>query len=398
MFKFALRNVLRNKRRSFLTVLTIFLAAVLVGLAQGWVNGIMGVYIDNFTKYQTGHVRITTEEYTKREKFLPVDEIVFDPDRIINDVLGIKGVRTVKERIRFAILLGNRETTVESVGMGIDLQNNEFNLSKRLKTGRVTKSGIYVGNRLAEKLGVSLGQDLLIATKTSEGGLNGIKLKINGIFNFGMMYDKKFFFMGLKDAKRLLKIYNGTTEIFVFANETTLTDQVKAEIEKILPKDIKAETYKEQLGDFYDTLETTKSVYGFIEALILFLASFVIINTMMMAVFERLKEIGTMKALGMTDRDLFMNFTCEGAILGIVGGVAGATVGFLLILALAQNGIDFSAQIENIEMPFEYVLRPKLRFTDLSIALGISIFVPTLAAMIPARYARKLMPAEALRK
>jgi putative ABC transport system permease protein len=398
IIKFAFRNILRNKKRSFFTALTIFLAAILVGFAQGWANGFSGLYITNFTKYLTGHVRVTTEEYVKREKFFPVDEIVYDSDSIIQKISRIEGVRAVRERIRFGLLLGSKDTTTESIGMGIDLKDNEFNLGKKLIAGKVSDSGIYIGERLAQKLGVGLGEHLLIATKTSEGGLNGIKLKIEGIFKLRMIYDKKMFFISLEDAKRLLKIYNGTTEIFVFADEASLTETIQGEISKSLPEGIVAKTYKEQMGEFYGLIATMRSFYGIILSLIMFLASFVIINTMMMAIFERLREIGTMKAMGMTDRELFLNFTCEGAMLGIFSGTLGAIAGFFLILAVAHNGIDFTSQFENIDIPFEYILRPVVGITELLIALAISIIVPSLAAMIPARYARKLMPAEALRK
>ncbi len=398
IIKFAFRNVLRNKKRSFFTVLTIFLAAIIVGFAQGWINGIVGVYINNFTKYVTGHVRVVTEEYIKREKFMPVDELIYNSDSIIKNISHVHGVNRVRERIRFGLLLGNRDNTTEAVGMGINLENNEFDLTHKLVQGQISGSGIYIGEKLAEKLDVKLGQDILIATKTSEGGLNGIKLKVQGIFRLRMAFDKKMFFISLADAKKLLKIYNGTTEIFVFADDISMADTIQKEISQILPRGLKAQTYKEQMGEFYDLLSTMKSFYSFILALILFLASFVIINTMMMAIFERMREIGTMKAMGMTDRELFLTFTCEGAILGTAGGILGALVGFLLILAVAHYGIDFTTQIENLDMPFEYIIRPKVGLMELLVALLISIIVPSLAAMIPARYTRKLTPAEALRK
>lgn len=398
IIKFAFRNILRNKKRSFFTALTIFLAAILVGFAQGWANGFTGLYITNFTKYLTGHVRITTEEYVKRQKFLPVDEIVYNSDGIIEKIKKIDGVRAVRERIRFGLLLGSKDTTTESIGMGIDLKDNEFELGKKLIHGKLSDSGIYIGERLAEKLGAGLGEELLIATKTSEGGLNGIKLRIEGIFKLRMIYDKKMFFISLNDAKRLLKIHRGSTEIFVFAHEASLTETIREEIAKSLPGGTAAQTYKEQMGEFYDLIATMRSFYGFLLSLIMFLASFVIINTMMMAIFERLREIGTMKAMGMTDRELFFNFTCEGAMLGTFSGILGAIVGFLLILAVAHKGIDFTSQFENIDIPFEYILRPAIGISELLVALLISIVVPSLAAMIPARYARKLMPAEALRK
>lgn len=398
ILKFALRNVLRNKRRSFLTVLTIFLAAALVGVAQGWLNGMTGVYTDNFTKYQTGHARVSTRGFIKREKFLPVDEVIYDSGEIIEKISRVPGVRAVRERIRFGILLGNKDATSEAMGMGIDLKDNEFGLGKKLVSGKMADSGIYIGEKLARKINVKVGDDLLIATRTSEGGLNGIKLPVRGIFKFRMLFDKKFFFISLADAKKLLKIHNGSTEIFVYGEDISQADDIKGDIQAVLGPGLAVETYREQMGEFMDTLEASKSIYAFIEMLILFLASFVIVNTMMMAIFERMREIGTMKALGMTDREIFINFTLEGAILGTAGGIIGAVIGFLVIFFLSEKGIDFTSQLENIDMPFEYILRPRIGLGDLIPAVLMSIIVPSLAAMIPARYARRLMPGEALRR
>lgn len=398
IFKFAFRNVLRNRKRSFLTALTIFFAAIVVGFSQSWVSGLLNVYIENFTRFQTGHVRITTEEFVKREKFMPVDEFIWKPQQIINRIESMDNVLSVRERIRFSILLGKGDLTTDAVGMGINLKDNEFKLSEKIITGSFKDSGMYVGYRLARKLNIAPGDELLLATRTSEGGLNGIKLKVRGIFKLGMMYDKNFFFVGLQDARNLLKMGDGITEILVYAGDIKYTDALEAAISEILPSGITAESYKELLGAYFETLEATKSIYLFVEAIILFLASFVIINTMMMAIFERMREIGTMKALGMTDRELFINFTIEGAMLGAAGGILGAAVGFVIITYLSKTGIDMTTQLEGLDMPFEYIIRPLIRPLDLIIAVGLSIVVPALAAMIPARHARRLMPAEALRK
>ena len=120
---------------------------------------------------------------------------------------------------------------------------------------------------------------------------------------------------------------------------------------------------------------------------------------MMMAIFERMREIGTLKAMGMTDRELFLNFTCEGAILGAIGGVLGATVGFFLIVAISlSGGINMEEQMGSFDVPFDYIVKPVIQVSNLIFAIVLSIIVPALAAMIPARYARKLMPADALKK
>ncbi|MDH5717062.1 MAG: FtsX-like permease family protein [Spirochaetia bacterium] len=398
LIKFAFRNVLRNKKRSFLTFLSIFLGAIIVGIAQGWINGMVAVYQNNFTKYQTGHVRITTEEYLKRQKFMPVDEIISDHEKLISKIEHINEIRDVQERVRFGILLGHKENTVSAFGIGINLNDNEYKLKEKLIEGEIKESGIYIGSILAKKAGVKIGDDLLIASKTSQGGLNGIKLKVEGIFKIAMMYDKNSFFISLEDAKRLLKIFNGTTELYVYGHDINNVNIYKNEISSFLPKGLTAQTYQEQLGDFMSLMETMKSVYIFIEALILFLACFVVINTMMMAIFERLHEIGTLKAMGMTDRQLFFNFTMEGAIIGTAGGILGAIVGYSIIAYLSHRGIDFSKEVKDLTIPIEYIIRPVIAIKDLAIAVIVCIVVPTVSAMIPARYARKLMPAEALRK
>jgi len=398
IWKFALRNVLRNRKRTFLTMLTVFFGALLVGLVQAWVNGMINDYIENFTRYQTGHVRVTTEEFLKREKFMPVDEVITDTAALKETIKSLEGVVRVEERVQFGILLGHREKTVQAVGMGLELSSNPLNLKEKIIKGKFTGKGIYIGYKLAKKLNVSPGEELLVATKTSIGGLNGIRVTVAGIFRLGMAYDKRYFFLDMEDTRRLLKLGNTTTALFVYGTSHEDVEKLKAMVKKVIPEEASVQTYKEQMGEFYATLETMRSFYTFFEIVVLFLASFVIINTMMMAIFERLREIGTMKAMGMTDRQIFFNFTCEGAIIGAAGGIIGAIVGFFIISYFGTRGIDFSTQLENFEMPIEYVIHPVAQFKDLLIAVAIAIIVPACAAMIPARYARKLMPAEALRK
>lgn len=399
IFKFAFRNVLRNRRRSFLTALAIFFGALIVGLAQGWINGMLGLMMENYVVYLTGHVRITTNEYVERERFMPVDTLMLDAASIKEKVQNLSGVQQVEERIRFGILLGHKESTEQALGIGLDLANTKMKVKDKLIEGSMGQEGLYIGNVLAKKLGIKFGDDLLLASKTSEGGLNGIKVKVQGIFRMGItMYDKKMFFINLSDAKKLLKIYKGTTELYVYADEEKLTDPVASSIQDVLPEETVAKTYKQQIGPLYTYMATMKIVYLFIEALILFLASFIVINTMMMAIFERLHEIGTLKAIGMTDKELFLNFTLEGALIGAAGGIPGALVGYGIIAIMSVTGVNLETALSSMEMPIEYILHPKLSVPALILAIVISIIVPALAAMIPASYAGKLSAAEALRK
>jgi putative ABC transport system permease protein len=399
LFKFAFRNVLRNRRRSFLTALAVFVGAMIVGLAAGWINGMIDLFMQNYIVYQTGNVRISTQEFVDRERFIPVDALIPDSQSLIKQVAQIPGVKDVEERVRFGILLGHEDVTVSAFGLGLDVLHSRMKIKDKMIEGSAETRGIYIGKDLAKKLGVKVGQDLLLATKTSEGGLNGIKLPVAGIFNLGIgMYNRKMFVIQLEDAKRLLKIREEATEIFVYTAQEKMTDSVAAAIQNLLPAGVVGKTYKEQIGPLYSWYANMRVIYIFVEALILFLASFVVINTMMIAIFERLHEIGTLKAIGMTDRELFFNFTLEGAIIGALGGIPGALFGYGLIAVMHYTGVNLGSAMNSLEMPLDSILYPTLSLWVLLTAIGLSIVVPALAAMIPARFARKLLPAEALRK
>lgn len=399
LIKFAFRNILRNKRRSFLTALSIFFAAMIVGLAQGWINGMFDSFVEDYVKYQTGHVRVVTEEYKMRERFFPVNEIIYNSKELISDINNIEHVKKIEERIRFGMLIAYDEKTSDSVGYGIDLMNNSFDLNSKLKEGKLKSEGIYIGHLLAEKIGVKLGDKILIAAKTSEGGLNGIKVQVNGILQFGVgSFDKKFFFISKSDAKKLLKIYTGTTEIYVFADHINNSKMIKKHIKEKAGDGYSVETYSDQMGPFYQTFQSGKIFYIFIEILIMLLASFVVINTITMSIFERMREIGTLKAIGMTDNQLFGIFTIEGGIIGAIGGTIGALCGYLIIVYFSVTGVNLSEMLGGMEIPVQFIVKPRLHFLQPVSAVIISIVVPAIASMIPSRKIKKYFAADALRE
>ncbi len=400
MFKFALRNVLKNRRRSFVTALAIMAAALIVGFSTGWINGLLDQFIENYHTYQTGHIRITTQDFYDRERFMPVEDLIYGSDQIVDEIRQIDGVASVEERLRFGILLGRGDNTTQAMGMGINLLTNRLDIKDKLAEGKVDESGIVIGSGLMKKLGASMGDEILLATQTSEGGLNGIKLPITGIVSFGLtMFDDNLFFVSTAEGKKLLKTYGDTTEIYVYVKDLRKVDGIRDQIQAMLPDGVVAMTYKQQMGEMYTLLSVAMAIYGFIEAIIMFLASFVIINTMMMNIFERIHEIGTLKSMGMTDNQLFVNFTIEGALIGAAGGIVGVALGLLIVLVInAAGGFDFGSMMEGVDIPFESVMKPRITFANGLTAFLLSFVVPALTAMIPARYVRKFTAAEALRK
>ncbi len=399
ILKFAFRNVIKNRKRTLLTASAVFFAALIVAVAMGWLNGWLILILDNYAKYQTGDFRITTEKFLKREKFVPVDEIVSDSAELLSKIRHIKGVLSAEERIKFGIMMAKGDTTVYTFGMGIDLTGSKLRLRDKIINGTFDESGIFIGKNLAKKLGVNIGDKLLLAAKTSEGGFNGIKLPVRGIYSFHVVaFDDQFFFIDLSNARKLLKIPEGTTEILIYTKKGVASDKTEAAIEKFLPTGLSMQSMKEQLGKLYDIFSVMRWVYYLIYAAIVFLASFVVVNTMMMSVFERTREIGTLKAMGMTDGDIFLNFILEGGIIGGLGSITGGALGFIFNFVFSRAGIDMDFVMQNYSaIPMEYIVHPQIGPEVLALTVILGIIIPSLATVYPAGRAKKLLPAEALR-
>ncbi len=400
LFKFAFRNVFRNRKRSFLTATAIFFGALISAFAIGFINGMVDELLTSFEDYQTGKLKVVTTGYARHFRFMPVDQAVVPAESWSAKIAGVPGVAEVEQRIPFGILMGREDDTVNAVGVGVDLEKTRYDLKSKLVEGQLGEGGIYIGVGLARRLQVKLGDDLLMATKTYAGGLNGIKLPIQGIFSYSIgLFDRKFFFISLSDARRLLKMpATAASEILIFTDTRANAAEVKKGVASVLPADrTQIMTPSEQVGTYYDLMGAAKYIYYLIVAFILFLASFVIINTMMMAIFERVQEIGTLKSMGMTDRQIFWNFTLEGAVIGSLGGVSGGVVGYALVSYFAKTGMRFEG-MQNMDMPISVIIHPSMGIDVLIIAVALAVVISSVSAMIPARHTNKFTPAEALRK
>jgi len=406
MFKLALRNVFRNKRRSFLTGLSIAFAVMVVIFIWTFVSGVVASLFSNYVTGSVGHIRILNVDYLKRESMLPLSRTVPNYQRLIKTLEQDRSVKLATGRIKFGVLMDIKGKNKPVLGIGIDPQREEtvLGLSQKMISGQALKAGTsetVVGAGLAKELGLKTGDTLTVITQTAHGSLSGLNLKVAGIFSLGIAsVDNRTFFLPLGQAQKLLDLDGRVTEVFILIKDPDKAVQVAAGLGKKLPAGLTAVPWQAN-GFLYFMMSIMKVIYGFIYAFILVLASFTIVNTMFMAVMERTREIGMMKALGMREGEISRLITLEALMLGTLASLIGAGVGTLLAYYISTAGIDYTAafdKIRDVEIPLSYIYKGEFSWLTILTGFLLGVLFSVLASIFPARRAAKMEPVEALRE
>jgi len=396
MFKFAIKNFLRYKTRSILTILVITASAFATVTIMGFVNGIVDHLLNSHIQYQTAHIRITTEGYLDKERFLPLYDNIESVTAFKNELLTDPNIKLAIPTIHFNALIAKDNTTIPIRVITFDLKDNGYNLDKRVVDGNISDTGLLIGDELQEKLDLNIGDTLLILTTTVDSSLNAIKPVITGITSFGIsQFDKRTLIVDLKTAQKVLRSSDATTEVFITLNNANQTDMMVKKLSAQYPEYM-VESYKTQMGSLYNMFRVQKYVLNFIAIFIMFLGSLVIINSLVASIYERMSELGMLKALGYSNYELTKMLFFEGSIFGIVGGGIGFILGLIFMNYLSTTGIDFSKGMGDSNLPIEMIIYPTMTPFLTILSFCIAVIVPSLISLIPARILRNVTPLEAL--
>ncbi|MBT3581588.1 ABC transporter permease [bacterium] len=407
LLKFAFRNVLRNSRRTILSGLSIMFAVMIVIYMWSFIMGMMGDVVDLFVQSTSGHIRVVNTEYLKREKMLPLNKNIANYQKVLDVVEKTPGVKLVTPRIKFGVLMEREGKNKPVFGIGIDPEKEEqaMNFSKKIIEGRpimMGKEEANVGALFARDFGLKVGDTLTVVTQTAHGSISAMNLKVAGIFSFGAAaIDRRTFYMPIDKAQYLLDIPNRVTEIFVLLKNENKAPMIAAMLDKEINASgalkYKARAWQEQ-GFVFLWMMMAKYIYMTIYAIILFFASFTILNTMFMAVMERAKEIGMMKAMGMRNSQVKGVVLLEAAIIGFFSSMIGAFFGGAISYGLSVAGIAFGGGMEGVDMAIPMVMYGKFSLFYIFVGFLMGILFSIIAAIFPALRAAKFEPAEALRE
>jgi ABC-type lipoprotein release transport system permease subunit len=403
IFKLGVKNLLRYKERTFLTCLSLAAGVCILLFFNGMLEWADDASIRNLKKYETASMKIGNAEFFEEENYIPIEEVLKGREKI-EKVLNKKGLKYTPE-IKFKASLIN-EVTGDSYpffGMGIEIESHRkvYDLHKMIYEGDlpVNSNEIMIGKNTAELLNVKVGEYLIVEADTKTGAHNADAFKLVALFETpNPEVNKNFFYISIDAANDLLAM-NGEINLI-----SVKTEQEAEKLSRELKKEIDIEgmtvrTWGEQAQDYMDIREGKRGGTSLMLMMTFIIIVVGIANTMNMAVFERTGEIGMMRAMGMTDREIFLNFIFESGGLGFLGGILGLILGAIVTWYLIQYGWDMSSYAGDISYGYRVsaVFRSKWDFGMMITAVIFTTVSASVISIFPARRALKRSIAETLK-
>lgn len=412
--KIAYRNLSRHKLRTIVSVIAIAFSVIIVVFARGLIVGMIDSLSADHIQYNSGHIKIIDQNYLRQERLLPLDYPVdgFEGEGLegmIADLKGIKDVGMVIPRLKFGAMVSTEDELITMSGWGVNPEQELIftDVEDYLVEGRMVRPGqleVVMGTALLKKLGLRVGEKVTIVFKTAFSSLSGSTFRIVGRLESGLrMLDEVVFYLPLDQAQRLLEMDDQVTELLLVTSDMKLIPQVIPEVKALLAEKGADERYLalgyKETSDLIPLMDLMKIIYNQIYIFLVLLSCVVVINTMIMIVKERTREIGMMLSMGMEGKDILQLFIIEGAFMGIFGSLVGAVGGSILNGYLAEVGIDYGSAMSGVseDILFTSIVYPVSSPGNTLFAFVLGVVVVTIACLIPARQAAKLAPTEAMR-
>lgn len=401
MWKLALRNVLRHKARTGMTLLAIIAGVVGLILSGGFVHDIFNQLGEVLIHSQSGHIQVAKTGYFERGARSPEKYLIEEAETLREQILRTPGVEDVLARLYFSGLLNNGRSDLPIIGEGVE-PDREAKLGSGMviTAGRHLQNtdthGIMLGHSLAHALKLAPGDWATIVINTPDGALNSLEFQVIGTFQtFSKDYDARAVRIPLPAAQDLMAT-RGINTLVISLKETQSTEAIARMLEKDhVPSGYEINTWL-KLNDFYaKTVKMYDVQFGVLRLIILLMVLLSVANSVNMSVFERVGEFGTMMALGNRSRRVVELIMIENVIIGLAGAILGVILGILLALIISAIGIPMPPP-PNADLA--YVAHIQIVPSVIGGAFVVGFIATVLAALMPAQRVRRIPVVDALRQ
>lgn len=410
LWAIAARNLTRHRRRTAVTLLALSLGLMLVTVARGFTNAQHTLMIDGAVFADSGALLVHRAGYSQAISQSPLRFTLEDSAGLRERIAAVPGVRAVAPRLRFAAQLSNAEAAPSAPGASAWISVTAIDpplevevtprRSRLFRRGTLPVSGgLALSESLAQALGPPFGLTTPDALKPAllandvEGAPNGELVAPVGAFEPALPGDRKVALLGLAQGQRLLRLEGRLTEYGVAVDDLSRVPEVREALARALGPDFEVLAWSDQHPLMAELHRTQDRVFAGLSALFLLVVLFGAVNQLLMGVLERVREIGTLVALGLTRRQVAALFVLEGVALAALGALLGLGGGLLGTAALNAIGVDYTLAGTHTAVRLDF--QPGLRWVLASAALVVAS--SALASLWPARAAARLHPVDALR-
>ncbi len=404
LFSLALRNSLRNRRRSLLTATMVMLGVASLTVAMSWIEGVFGSMVGTASNL-AGHVRVVDADYARREQLNPLYENIVVSAPLEAAIRAVPGVIGVYPRISMGVTATVGEEIGEEFGLvqggPIALFEGPLALPSHLVEGRLLADDgeVVIGKKLVEKMGAHLGDDVVLLGQTQDGSMSPAKLKLVGIVDLGNAMQNRQIFVTLDKARYMADIPDGAVELGVYAADKSEGKALAAQIaalSELAGTDVKSWDQRPPFDNIVGLISTVKGVAA---SAMVFITALGVLNTMLMSVLERTGEIGVMRAMGLRRHQVVSLFVLEALGISAIGGVLGAAFGGAGGYWLQVHGVNLGTVVDKLpaSIPVNSTVYAQVTPGILVSAVLLGLSMAVVGGVIPALRASRIEPIEAMR-
>ncbi len=400
----AWRNLWRNRVRSGLTAAGMAISVMMVLWMVSYMEGMYGQIYDVLIDQKLGHVQIHHEDYPGRAL---IHDTLADGAALVERVEALPESVGATGRLTGFALVGSEETSTggKLVGIQPDREQGVTNLGERVREGRLLEAGVtneaVIGIQLAEELEVGLGGEVIVILQAADGSMANELYNVVGIAKTGdALLDKGGVWVDLGGLQELLALPDQLHEVLVLAEDMDLAPELSTAVSATVGDGPLVRTWSEtdpqtaQMAGFQ-----TLSI-GMMLLIFYGVAGLGILNTMLMSVFERTRELGLLQALGLQPSRIRLIVLTESALLGATAAAVGGVLGLGMQVFMVHVGMDLSVNGEGLEymgLTFDPIIKGAYDVPTTVFTLVFVFVVCVGAAVWPAFRATRMDPVEAMR-
>lgn len=401
----AWRNVWRNKRRSFLTFLTIMVGVTLILFQRSFQNGGYAQMIEDSVAPRSGHIQVHEKGFWENRTL----EYAFKHDESLLDrIEELENVKEISPRIYTGGLLTHEDSSAgcEIVGIIPERERNIITLEKYvLPGGEFVKSGdmegIVLGKALARTLNVKTGDEIALVSQGFDGSIAAVNLKVRGVFKSpNAELNRGLGLISFENAKSVFTMMGHVTTYVIRADSIDNVDSVEENIRSMVDDTFEVMPWSELNPEVLQFIALDKASGHIFIFILYIIVAFGILNTIQMSVFERTREFGIMISIGTGPREIFYMVLVESIVISAIGILFGLALGYLVSYYFTVFPLDFSSYEKEMELygMSTLVYYAKIKISDFIRASIIILLLAGIFSYFPARRAAGLNPVTAIRQ